>query len=249
LRSGRGARARHGWLTHLLRSFAYSPRSRSRNFLAVPLAAATIYKCVAPDGSISYSGTPCATNAASSTVQTAGPAPSSRSGSGPDIQNATYVSPRNGRMFDLTSQLRSLCSSATGVCLVSCGNQLAGDPDFGQRKYCRISYRCSDGTSQELQAQEGESLNLSCRTNANATQPTGGYGAHEVTAVSPGASAGPQSSSRANTGTSMKPGLWQIDKGDLSAVNNPAMPDTALRLSEGRLPSAGSPVRDRARPR
>ena len=230
-------------------------------FLAVPMAAATVYKCVAPDGSISYSGTPCAANAASSTVQTAPPGRSSRSGSGPEIQNA-YVSPRNGRMLDVTGQLRSLCSTSTGACLVSCGNQLAGDPDFGQRKYCRVSYRCGGGTSQELRVQEGERLNLSCRSDADATQP-GADGAHDssahaastrdsqqnsITAVSPRAPANPPSSSGASTTPSMKPGLWQIDKGDLSAVNNPAMPDTALRLcvtpemaSRRQTPISGQP--------
>jgi uncharacterized membrane protein len=80
-----------------------------------------------------------------------------------EIRSAVYASPRNGRAFDVTSQLNSQCSAAPGSCVVNCGNQLAGDPDFGQRKYCKILYQCADRTTQELRIEEGERATLRCQ--------------------------------------------------------------------------------------
>lgn len=88
-------------------------------------------------------------------------------------------------------------------------------------------------------------MNLSCRGGANTTQRTGtdrshDYSAHAVAtreapqssgaAVNQAASANPSSSANASTFPSMKPGVWQIDQGDRSAVNRPAAPDMAIRL-------------------
>jgi uncharacterized protein YecT (DUF1311 family) len=81
---------------------------------------------------------------------------------GPAIQSAIYKSPRNGQSFDVTNQLRSLCGRDQKSCAIDCGNQLAGDPDFGQVKFCRISYACGDGRVRDLQIQEGEKAQLSC---------------------------------------------------------------------------------------
>jgi formylglycine-generating enzyme required for sulfatase activity/ankyrin repeat protein len=131
------------------------------HFCAVPPAAADVYKCARADGSAAYSDTPCDPNAERAQVETA-PEQSSPTHSGLVIQSAAYVSPRNGRELDVTSQLNSMCPSAAGSCTLRCGNQLAGDPDFGQRKYCRISYRCGGGNTQELRIQEGGTLQLSC---------------------------------------------------------------------------------------
>jgi hypothetical protein len=58
----------------------------------------------------------------------------------PNIQIAIYASPRTGQSFDVTDQLKAACLATPGSCLVSCGNQLAGDPDFGTPKFCRIVY-------------------------------------------------------------------------------------------------------------
>jgi hypothetical protein len=136
-------------------------------FCVAPPVDAAVYKCVGPDGSTSYSDTPCAANAARIEVQTTADRTSATAG--PEIQSASYASPRNGRSIDVTNQLKSLCLHAPGSCTLSCGNQLAGDPDFGQRKYCRIAYVCSGGKTHELQIQEGERSTLSCPANAATT--------------------------------------------------------------------------------
>jgi hypothetical protein len=77
-----------------------------------------------------------------------------------EIQNGRYISPRNGKGLDVTARLQADCE--TLGCPVHCGNQLAGDPDFGQRKYCTITYRCGRAAPQELRILEGESTTLSC---------------------------------------------------------------------------------------
>jgi Domain of unknown function (DUF4124) len=130
------------------------------SFGAATAAVAGVYKCVGADGSTSYSDTPCAPNAESIKVQTATPTTSS----GVQIQTATYVSPRNGRSLDVTNQVKSLCSSGSSSCTLNCGNQLAGDPDFGQLKYCGITYRCGAGPVQQQRIPEGGRLTLGCST-------------------------------------------------------------------------------------
>jgi uncharacterized membrane protein len=82
--------------------------------------------------------------------------------SAPQIVNAVYASPREGRQFDVTQLLRARCSSSSQSCVVSCGNQLAGDPDFGIRKHCDVSYQCGGRNTQSLRVMEGESLALGC---------------------------------------------------------------------------------------
>jgi len=99
----------------------------------------------------------------------AGPQAAGGAFTAPEIVSAAYTSPRNGRSFDVTSQLRARCLA--GSCSVACGNQLAGDPDFGQGKYCSISYRCGGGPGQELRIREGERFVLSCRAGAGAGAP------------------------------------------------------------------------------
>jgi hypothetical protein len=118
--------------------------------LDVPPAAAAVYKCVAPDGSVSYLDHACDPNAQSATVQIS-QARASPASSGLDIRSASYISPRNGRALDVTAQIRARCASTAGSCMVSCGNDLAGDPDLGQQKYCQISYQCADRRPQTLQ--------------------------------------------------------------------------------------------------
>ncbi len=86
----------------------------------------------------------------------------SPSGPAPQIRSAHYVSPRNGREFDVTSVLQSACRRTSGSCNVACGNQLAGDPDFGQVKYCQISFQCSGRPTQELRVSEGRTITLAC---------------------------------------------------------------------------------------
>jgi hypothetical protein len=146
--------------------------------------------------------------------------------------------------------------------VVNCSNQLAGDPDFGQRKYCRISYHCNGGTSQEVRIEEGERRNLSCRSDANATPRTDtdrqqGYPAHaaatseapehSVAAVKPEPPTTPPSAYSSDTGPSMKPGLWQVDRGDALAANKPASPDIAINLcvTPEMIAHGQTPFRDR----
>ncbi len=135
--------------------------------VAAPVTAADVYKCAGADGSSSYSDSPCAADAEGIEIR----ANSGRTSAtaGPQIQSANYSSPRNGRSFDVTNQLKSLCLHAPGSCTLSCGNQLAGDPDFGQRKYCRIVYVCVGGKAQEVRVQEAERLTLSCSADVATT--------------------------------------------------------------------------------
>jgi uncharacterized membrane protein len=81
----------------------------------------------------------------------------------PRIVRAIYASPRGGRQFDVTQQLRASCANAPTSCMVTCGNQLAGDPDFGIRKRCEIAYRCGSAGTQSVQVLEGENLTLTCQ--------------------------------------------------------------------------------------
>jgi hypothetical protein len=85
------------------------------------------------------------------------------------ILSAAYASARNGVSFNVTGQLRERC--VAGACNVLCGNQLAGDPDFGTGKSCNITYRCGGSPSQELRIREGERFVLSCRAGAPASAP------------------------------------------------------------------------------
>lgn len=86
----------------------------------------------------------------------------SASGPAPQIRSAHYVSPRNGRELDVTYVLQSACRRTSGSCNVACGNQLAGDPDFGQVKFCQISFQCSGRPAQEVRVSEGRTLTLAC---------------------------------------------------------------------------------------
>jgi hypothetical protein len=150
--------------------------------VSMPTATGSVYKCVSSDGSLTYSDSPCASNAQRINLQATVTRVSSDIVA-PLIQRAIYASPRNGRALDVTTQLRSQCPAGSASCMIDCGNQLAGDPDFGQRKYCRIEYQCGDGKPQELQILEGTHAALSC-TSAIASQvvhhvqghdPTGGW--------------------------------------------------------------------------
>jgi len=84
------------------------------------------------------------------------------SGSAPQIRHASYTSPRTGRGFDVTHVLQSACSRGSDGCRIACGNQLAGDPDFGRVKMCQISYQCSGRPMQNLTLSEGRSVTLAC---------------------------------------------------------------------------------------
>ena len=216
--------------------------------LLCPVAPATaaVYACVASDGTTTYSDSPCDPNADRATVQPVSGRSPQTSTAGPSIQRALYVSPRNGHEIDVTGQLRATCSPDSGICAVSCNNQLAGDPDFGQRKYCKINYSCRGGGSQELRIQEGEKSTLSCPTYVTTPEQNHGGPADRrpaqiavpasvpqplVTAATPKPPAvAPSATPSANAVPPMKPGLWQVDQGDLSAASKPAMPDTVMRL-------------------
>lgn len=80
----------------------------------------------------------------------------------PRIQHASYMSPRTGRAFDVTYVLQSACPRGSDSCKVACGNQLAGDPDFGHVKYCQIAFQCDGHRSQNVSIEEGRSVTLAC---------------------------------------------------------------------------------------
>ncbi|HTY94798.1 MAG TPA: DUF2339 domain-containing protein [Steroidobacteraceae bacterium] len=79
-----------------------------------------------------------------------------------EISNAAYLSRRNGASFDVTGALRSQCAGNRGSCAIHCGNDLAGDPDFGQGKICRIIYTCGSDPTHTTDVQEGMNLQLHC---------------------------------------------------------------------------------------
>ena len=80
----------------------------------------------------------------------------------PQIASATYASPRNGHSFDVTTQVRTQCQAGIAGCVVSCNNDLAGDPDSGQGKLCEIHYRCGDNSRPTLRIPEGRRQWLRC---------------------------------------------------------------------------------------
>jgi hypothetical protein len=80
----------------------------------------------------------------------------------PQILRASYGSNRPGRAFDVTRVLETTCSRGSNSCKVACGNQLAGDPDFGNVKYCQITFECGAHPTQNLRMQEGRSVTLAC---------------------------------------------------------------------------------------
>ncbi|HUA88216.1 MAG TPA: DUF2339 domain-containing protein, partial [Steroidobacteraceae bacterium] len=115
------------------------------------------YACTQPDGSRTYSDTPCSRDAERIALphDTASRAPD------PTIVSGVYVSLRNRQALDITAALRSTC--AGGSCSLNCGNLLAGDPDFGQRKYCRITYQCARSPgNRQVQIPEGQSIRIAC---------------------------------------------------------------------------------------
>jgi hypothetical protein len=131
----------------------------------------TVYKCTDANGSISYFDVPCGSGAQRVETQNSNrgsPSNSPTALAAIEIQNGRYVSPRNGKALDVTARLQADCGRLS--CPVRCGNLLAGDPDFGQRKYCTITYRCGRAASQELRILEGESTTLSCGSQP---QPNG----------------------------------------------------------------------------
>jgi hypothetical protein len=79
-----------------------------------------------------------------------------------DIGAATYSSWRNGHSLEITSIIRAQCADNQGTCTVRCGNQLAGDPDFGQVKSCQIIYSCGASQTHTMKVQEGMNLQLHC---------------------------------------------------------------------------------------
>ena len=131
----------------------------------------TVYKCTDANGSISYVDVPCSSGAQRVETQNSNRGSLGNSPTAPaaiEILNGRYLSPRNGKALDVTARLQADCQ--TLACPVRCGNQLAGDPDFGQRKYCTITYRCGRAASRELRILEGESTALSCGPQS---RPTG----------------------------------------------------------------------------
>jgi hypothetical protein len=83
-------------------------------------------------------------------------------GAWPQIVRASYGSSRAGRAFDITHLVQAACLRGGGGCRIACGNQLAGDPDFGHVKYCQIAFQCNGRATQNLNMQEGRNVTLAC---------------------------------------------------------------------------------------
>jgi hypothetical protein len=79
-----------------------------------------------------------------------------------NIGAATYSSPSSGRALEITRIIRAQCAGNEGPCSIRCGNQLAGDPDFGQVKSCQIIYTCGVSQTHTLKVQEVMTLQLRC---------------------------------------------------------------------------------------
>jgi uncharacterized membrane protein len=77
------------------------------------------------------------------------------------VLSALYMSSRNGHSLNVTGEVRSQCDGQVN-CQVSCGNQLAGDPDFGTPKQCEIEYKCDMRSTHVLHVREGGRVMLSC---------------------------------------------------------------------------------------
>lgn len=83
-------------------------------------------------------------------------------GSTPQIRRAIYVATRTGRALDVTNAVQSVCQFGSGNCTVVCGNQLGGDPAFGQPKSCQITFQCGTQPTRNVSLPEGRSLTLAC---------------------------------------------------------------------------------------
>lgn len=133
-------------------------------------AIADVYRCTNPDGSLSFSDTPCGSNAQAIQIQgsaTTSGAPASVASvptetSAIQITRAVYASLRSGHQFDVTRQLQLSCGADLNACSINCNNQIAGDPDFGTPKVCRVTYQCGDGPLQQLQLNENQRQQLNC---------------------------------------------------------------------------------------
>jgi len=142
--------------------------------LTPPAHAGDVYRCVAADGSTVYSGTPCAANAQRVEVKGASSQPSTR-GLGIEIRSASYVSELSGRALDVTAPMLARCPPGSNACMIKCDNDLAGDPAFGERKHCAVSYDCNAKTH-EQRIEEGNGYGLFCpyqgHTSATLSDPT-----------------------------------------------------------------------------
>ena len=128
--------------------------------LSGPVASADLYRCLAADGSTVYSDTPCAPGAKRVEVQGAS-AQHSPTPLGIEITSASYVSERSGQTLDVTQPMRAHCPPGSNACMIKCGNDLAGDPAFGERKYCNVSLQCN-GRAEQRRILEGNGLGEFC---------------------------------------------------------------------------------------
>lgn len=83
-------------------------------------------------------------------------------GPAPQIRRASYVSPTTARTLDVTRVVQSACAQRGGSCQIACGNQLAGDPDFGRTKFCQVAFQCEGHPVQNVTMAEGKTLTLAC---------------------------------------------------------------------------------------
>lgn len=99
------------------------------------------------------------------------------SASGIHVTQAKYGA--RGQWRDCTTVLQSRCDGSP-QCSLNVDNDIVGDPYPGVGKSLVVTFECADGRSMEIQAEEGQLLNLSCDRPAGRTDAlailAAGYG-------------------------------------------------------------------------
>jgi hypothetical protein len=100
------------------------------------------------------------------TAQPVDPAPS-----GPvQIVSAVYGPPSAVRPHDFTERLTQFCGAGVSACETFCSRaSIGGRTDgfrlpFSPRPICRVIYRCGGDLTKATEADEGETIILSCRS-------------------------------------------------------------------------------------
>jgi hypothetical protein len=90
-------------------------------------------------------------------------------GETPTIQvvSALYGARHASRPFDFTDRLQGTCGAEASSCETFCtpagtGARKRHHWGFGGRPICRVVYRCSDGRTKATEADEDDTLFLSC---------------------------------------------------------------------------------------
>jgi hypothetical protein len=85
------------------------------------------------------------------------------------IVSALYGRPQEARPFDFTARLQDICGPSADYCEAFCSRaSVGGRPryhgPFARRPICRVVYRCGGVETKATDAEENDTLILSCRT-------------------------------------------------------------------------------------